>query len=96
MEIFSIVITIFQIEDKVKRSQYFKEIILLDDINIIVVLDIFFLILSNKKMNFGDQKLNLKLYITVEIFSITKQMKLFEKKEFIVVTLDWNDETFII
>lgn len=48
------IITTFQVEDKVKRSHYLKKIVLLTDNNINIALDIPFSILSNAENNFAD------------------------------------------
>lgn len=52
------ILTIFKIEHKVKKSQYFAEIFWLANISISIVLNMFFFILSNIIFNFGDHKLN--------------------------------------
>lgn len=61
-----------------------------------IALRISFLILSNIKINFLKRKLNLRSYTTIETLPTTKQIKLVEKKKFIVIALDLNNEIFII
>lgn len=91
-----IVIIIILINNKKRKSQFFKETFLLANINIDIAFRISFLILSNIKVNFNNQKLWQRLYTTVKAFSITKQVKLIEKKEFVIIIFDPEDQTFII
>lgn len=54
LDIFDIVINTFLVEDKNRRSQFFEKTFLLADLSINIVLKIFFLTLSNVKVNFVD------------------------------------------
>lgn len=57
LEIFDIVIASFLINDKNENSRFLKEMFLLADISMGIALGILFLILSNVKVNFGNQEL---------------------------------------
>lgn len=56
LKIYKIIITIFLVINKVKRSKFFETIFLLIDISINIAFGIFFLTLSNIKINFINQK----------------------------------------
>ena len=47
LQIFGMVLANFQVEDKLERTQFFKETFLLADISVEIVLGIHFLTLSN-------------------------------------------------
>ena len=55
---FDMIITFFFIKDKERRSCFFEETFLLDDIKIDVALEISFLLLNNVKINFVGQYFN--------------------------------------
>lgn len=55
---FEIVRASFSIDNKSIRSSFFEETFLIANININIVLIMFFLILSNLQINFLEQKLN--------------------------------------
>lgn len=52
LKTFKIVLASFQVEDKLKRAQYFQEIFLLANIGLKVVLKIFFAIVANADVLF--------------------------------------------
>lgn len=52
------VITIFLIKDKEKMFQFLEETFLLANLGMNIALEIAFLILSNVKINFGNQNLS--------------------------------------
>lgn len=54
LEIFRIVIVLFQVDNKDERSHFFEKTFLLTDISMVVVFEILFLTLSNVKVNFND------------------------------------------
>lgn len=56
-KIYRIVIALFQINDWDKKFRFFKETFLLANISIDIAFRILFLILSNIKLNFNNQKL---------------------------------------
>ena len=57
LEMFEIVLTSFQVEDKLGRTRYFQKTFLLADISIEVVLGMPFLTLSNANIEFAKKKL---------------------------------------
>lgn len=83
-------------DDKAKRSRFFEKTSLLANISKDVILRMFFLILTNVKINFIDRKLNLRLYTTIKALLTTNHIELVGKKEFVVATLNLNNETFIV
>lgn len=66
------------------------------DTSIDITFRISFITLSNVKVNFTNQKLNWRLYIIVKTFPIMRQVELVKKKEFVITTLDLNNETFVV
>lgn len=61
-----------------------------------IILGMSFLILSNIEVNFTDEELSWRLYIIVEVFSITKQVKSIGKEKFAAVALDPENEIFVV
>ena len=55
-----------------------------------------FLTLSNADVQFIDNKLTCRSYATAETLPTTKQVELFNKKEFAKAALDENSKTFVI
>lgn len=89
-------IAFFLMEDKDKRSQFFIKIFLLANFGINIDLVIFFLTLSNIKVNFVNQTLYKRLYTTIKAFLTMKQVELIRKKKFVAVILYAKDQTFEI
>lgn len=54
VEIFGMIITLFQVDNKDKKFRFFKETLLLADIRMYVAFEILFLTLSNIKVYFND------------------------------------------
>lgn len=67
-----IAITLFPVDDIDRKLRYFQKTFLLSDISMNITFEISFSILRNVKINFNNQKLNWKSYITTKIFFITK------------------------
>lgn len=61
-----------------------------------VTFRIFFIILSNNKINFNNQEFRWRLYITSEALSITRQVELIGKKKFTATALDPENKTFAV
>lgn len=61
-----------------------------------VILEILFLIFSNRKVLFVDRELIWTSYITAKALLTTKRMELINKKEFVKTELDKDSETFLI
>lgn len=83
-------------DNKVGKSQFFKQIFLIVEISINIVQKMPFLILRNVEINFLERKLNGRSYITVKAFLTTKQFELAGKKEFTAIALDLDNETFVV
>lgn len=62
------IITLFQVNDKDKKSRFFEEIFLLANISIDIVFKMFFLILNNDEVKFNNPKLRWKLYTATKHF----------------------------
>ena len=90
------VITSFSMEDKEKKSHFFKGTFLLTNISIDVALQISFFTLSNVKIDFIGCHLYWKTYTFTKTFSIIRQVKLIIKKEFVAAALDPEDEALIV
>lgn len=65
-EIFEIVIDSFLVDDKNRKSRFFKKDFLLVDITIDIAFGILYFSLSNIKINFNNDKFRLRLYIITE------------------------------
>ena len=96
LEIFEMVLTSFQIEDKFGKAWFFQKTFLLANISVKVILRISFLTLSNTDIQFAKKKLISRSYIAAKALPTTKQVELINKKEFAKVALDENVEAFVI
>lgn len=56
LETFRMMIALFQVDDKDKKSRFLEKIFLLTDISLDIVFGIPFLILSNVEVNFNNRK----------------------------------------
>lgn len=74
----------------------FGEIFFLADINIEMVLKIFFLTLFNVDIRFAEKKFKWKSYTIAEALHITKKVELINKKEFVTIAMDKTFKTFVI
>lgn len=91
------VLTRFLFQDNLKKIEFFKEIFLLVNTSIEVVLRIFFLSLINAHINFAKLgNLTWKSYITAKALSTTSQVELINKRAFAKTALDENSKTFVI
>lgn len=61
-----------------------------------VVLEIFFLNFSNIDLQFVEKKLVQRNYTVVEALSITRKVKIINKKDFAKVALNEDVETFVV
>ena len=96
LDIFGMVIAVFSMKNKEKRSHFFEKIFILAEINIDIILNISFLTLSNVKIDFIDRHIYWKSYTVVKVFLITRQIELIGNKEFAVVVLNLEDKAFVI
>ena len=96
LETFKMVIADFQVENKISRPRFFKERFLVADTKFEVILEISFLKLSNANMFFGEKTFTWRSYTTNKALSTTKHVQLIDKKDFIIVTLNINNKTFVV
>ena len=61
-----------------------------------MILEMFFLKISNADIAFGKKTLMWKSYTTNKALSTTKQVQLVDPQEFVIAALDANSETFIV
>lgn len=88
LKIYIMIIALSQVDNIDGKSCFFKETFLLIDMGINAIFVMFFIFLSNVKVNFNDQELKQKQYTIVHVFLTNRQMELVRKKEFAAVTLD--------
>ena len=74
LEIFGMVIPDFQVEDKINRPRFFKEIFLVADTKFEVILGMLFLKISNADVSFDEGTLTWKTYTTNEALPTTEQV----------------------
>lgn len=87
----------FWLRDNLEKVWFFKEIFLLADIGIEVVLGIVFLSLRNVDVGFAELwKLILMSNNIAEILHIASWVELIHKKKFAKVVVDENSEIFVI
>ena len=89
-------IAYFQVEDKIGRLRFFSEIFLVINIKLEIIQRLLFLKLSYIDISFGEKTLIWKIYITNKTLSITKQVQILDKKNFIIVVLDSVNKMFIV
>ena len=61
-----------------------------------IILKIFFFTFSKISIGFTKAIVNLKIYMFIEVFIITKKMEIINKKKLIIVIFNANNKTFII
>lgn len=83
-------------QDKEERSCFFEKTFLLTDINMVIVLRMSFLTLSNIKINFISYHIYQRTYIDVELLPTTRGVELIRKKRFAAIALNLEDEAFIV
>ena len=88
LDFIEMIIALFLVEDKKKRSCFFEEIFLLTDFIMNIALDIPFFILSNVKVDFVDCHIYCRMYIVPEVLLTTTRVKLIRKKEFVAAGFD--------
>ena len=96
LKIFGIVIADFQIEDKSGRPRFFQKTFLVADTKFEVVLGMPFLKISNNDVAFGEGLLTWKSYTSNKALPITKQVQLVNLKEFVILALDADSQTFVV
>ena len=78
------------------RVRFFEKTFLVDNISPEVVLRIPFLILSSANIDFLDRKLWWRTYTIIKALPTTRRIDLVGKKEFVVVALNLEHETYVI
>lgn len=96
LETFEIAIANFQVEDKVDKPRFFQEIFLIADTKFEVVLEMFFLKLSNADVLFGKKTLTQRFYTTNKALPTTKRVWIIDKTDFAIAALNVNSEMFVI
>lgn len=88
LKTYIIIKTSFLLNNEASKTHFFKEIFLLIENSIIIILGIISLALSKANVNFANKKLKKwYLYIFVKIIPIITKAKLIKKKKFVVITL---------
>ena len=90
------IIANFQIENKANKPRFFEEAFLVANIKFEVILGIFFLILSNADVSFGEKILTWRIYTTNKALLTSKQVQIIYKKDFVIAALNANSKTFVI
>lgn len=86
----------FEIKNKLGKPRYFQEMFLIANTKIKIVLKNFFFKFSNAYILFSKKTLKFRFYIIKIFLSITKQVYIINKKNFVIIVLDANSKTFII
>ena len=96
LDTFGIVLADFQVEDKLDKTRYFQETLLVVNTTLEVIFGIPFLTLSNADVQFVEKELTWRSYSTAKALPIIKRVELNNKKEFAKATLDKNSKTLVI
>lgn len=96
LKIYEIVYVIFLVQDKKNQDRFFKEIVLLANTRMDMVLDMPFLSLSNANINFDTKNLIWRSYTTAGTLLPTSRIKVIKKKEFAKRVLDENSESLVM
>lgn len=88
----------FSLQNSFGKIRFFKEMFLLANTNIEMILGMSFLSLSNADIKFAkrSRKLTQKSYTTIETLPTTNWVKLINKNKFIKVLVDKDLETFVM
>lgn len=93
---YRMVITWFQVSNKLNRARVFQKTFLLADNSINIILGIPFLTLNNTNIIFVERKLTWKSYIIAEVLPTIWQVKIIDKKKFTKVALDENVKASVV
>ncbi len=96
LKTYGMVVSTFSVSDKDRRERLFEESFLLADVKPNVMLGMPFLTMINADVNFQARDLQWRSYTIGDVLPTTRQVKLIGKKEFVVVALDLEYETFIV
>ena len=86
----------FQVEDKANKPKFFQKTFLVANTKSEVILGISFLKISNADVSFGERTLTWKTYTINKALPTTKQVQIINKKDFVIVALDADSETFVV
>lgn len=95
-KIFEIVLTSFQVKDKLGRTHFFQTTFLIVNISMAMTLSILFPTFNNRNVLIWKQELIWKSYITSQALPTTKQVQIISQKEFAVATLGSIKKVFIM
>ena len=93
---YEMVVKAFSVTDKVNWVRFFEKTFLMANVSPKIVLEIFFLTLSGANVDFLDQKLHWRIYITKEALLTIRHVELVGKKKFAAAALDVEYETFVV
>ena len=93
---FEIVVVAFLVMDKSNQVRFFKKTFLVANVNLEVVLEIFFFILSDTNVNFLGRKLCWRTYTTKKALPTTRCVKLVGKKKFVAIVLNLEYKTYVV
>ena len=96
LETFGIVLTSFQVEDKLERACFFQKTFLVINTSIEVIREILFLALSNAVVSFAQKEFTRRSFITSEALLTIKQVKVIDQKEFAAAVLDPDEKVFVV
>lgn len=78
------------------KVEFFEKTFMVVNVSPKVVLEMLFFTLNDAEIDFFERELRWKTYTTKEVFLTNKYIKLIEKKEFTIVALDPEYETFVV
>lgn len=96
LKTFGIVLTSFQIEDKLRNIWFLQETFLVTITSMTLILGILFLNLNNINMFFSKRELTWRLYTTTKALLTTKWVQIIDYKKFAIAVLDPTKEVFIV
>ncbi len=96
LETYGMIVFTFSVSDKDGRERFFVESFLLVEVKPDIVLEIPFLTINNADVDFQARDLQWRSYTTGDVFPITRQVELIEKKKFALAALDLEHEVFIV
>lgn len=83
--------------DSLEKVQFFEKTFLLADINMKMILRMYFLSFDNTDIGFTQlRKLTWRFFTITRVLSIICQVKLIDKKKFVNMALDKGFETFVV
>lgn len=86
----------FIIENKEKKSCFFKETILLANFRRNTICRMLFLTLKNVKVIFLELEIFIRTYILTKVIPIINQVELLRKKQFTVIAFVLKKEVYIV